>query len=280
MIENEVRMAELAAEQTAQRRVAIARIDAEAAKSPDLLSVIAAAARDPQVDVAKMQQLLDMRERVMKFEAEREFNAAMRACQEQITAVVRDAKNTHTGSMYARLETVDRTIRPIYTSHGFSLSFNSGAGRKGNGVLVTCAARHITGHTQSYELEGDLDLSGAKGVANKTSIQGLGSTVSYLRRYLTMMIFNVTTIDREDDDHMTHSAVSAQQASNITDMLNAAEITGDRLKRFLEFAQAESVETIAAFRYEDVMARLRAAARQTAGPGFSARAAEERQEGA
>lgn len=178
-----------------------------------LLTLISKAARDPTVDVAKMQALLDMRATLIKQEAEVDYNCAMRDAQSEMSSVVRDAQNTHTNSRYARLETIDAAIRPVYTKHGFSLSFNTVPGAEPEPpahaasktakttelVHLVCTVRHVKGHSTKHELSGALDMSGAKGTANKTSIQGLGSSVTYLRRYLTLMIFNLTLRDEDDD---------------------------------------------------------------------------------
>ena len=48
-----------------------------AGESGSLLNLIARAASDPAVDVAKMAALLEMQERVMRAQAVHDFNAAM-----------------------------------------------------------------------------------------------------------------------------------------------------------------------------------------------------------
>ena len=40
----------------------------------------------------------------------------------------------------------------------------------------------------------------AMGTVNKTKIHASGSTLSYGRRYLLKLIFNLTTVDELDDD--------------------------------------------------------------------------------
>ena len=158
----------------------------------ELLAAITAAARDPSIEAAKFQRLLETAERIAQFNRERQFNDSMRLCQEEIGPIARTTENSHTGTMYTPLEAIDRAIRPVYTSHGFVMSFGSGPGKGERSVRVTCDVRHSSGHTVQYELEGELDTAGAKGNATKTGIQGLGSTISYLKRYLTLMIWNIT----------------------------------------------------------------------------------------
>jgi hypothetical protein len=218
----------------------------------DFMAMVTGATRDPAIEPLKLQQLLEMAERMMKFDAERAFNDAMRACQEEIAPIARTAENSHTGTSYTRLEDIDREIRPIYTRHGFVMSFGSGGAKDQHSVRVTCDVRHSGGHTVRYELEGELDTAGLKGGANKTGIQGLGSTITHLRRYLTQMIWNLTLADPV-------KSVTAEQAENIRNALDQIGIIGDRYRQFLKFAQAESVGNIAAGRYNEVMKMLKRA---------------------
>ncbi len=162
------------------------------------LNMIERLASNPRADVKKLESLLEMRERNRAIEARLQFNKAMRDCQAEIMPVVRDAENAHTKSRYAKLEKIDKMIRPIYTKHGFSLTFNSKS-LDNKQVRVFCTCMHDDGHFQEYELDGALDTAGSKGNSNKTDLQGLGSTVSYLRRYLTCMIFNVVLTNEDDD---------------------------------------------------------------------------------
>jgi hypothetical protein len=228
------------------------------APQTSLITVITNSARDPGTDSAKLQQLLEMAERLMKFEAERDFNHAMGLCQEEIAPIARTAQNSHTGTAYTKLEAIDREIRPVYTSHGFSMSFGSGAARGEHSVRVTCDVRHSSGHSVRYELEGNLDTAGLKGASTKTGIQGLGSTVTHLRRYLTLMIWNLTLSDPVQ-------TITKEQAGSIWAVLDYAGITGDRRRQFLKFAEAESVETIAIGRYNEVMKMLKRAEAQKRG---------------
>lgn len=162
------------------------------------LALIERAARDKTVDVAKMKQLLDMKLEVMRMQRQQEYQQAMCDCQAEMGPVTRQAENKHTKSAYAKLEHISKVIRPIYTKHGFSLTYTSTALADGQRLIV-CEVMHRGGHKERHELSGSLDTTGSQGTANKTSIQGLGSTVSYLRRYLTCMIFDVILQDEDDD---------------------------------------------------------------------------------
>lgn len=161
-----------------------------------MLALIEKSAGDPRTNTEKMRAMLDMQLELIREERRIAYNAAMKACQEEMQPIVRKADNE--GKKYSKLEHVDNALRPIYSKHGFSLSFNSRREVDGT-ITMLCDVLHDSGHHEVKELNGALDLAGIKGNANKTQVQGVGSTVSYLRRYLTAMIFNVVFINEDDD---------------------------------------------------------------------------------
>jgi ERF superfamily len=178
---------------------------------PSLLNLIATTARDPTVDISKFETLLRMQREIIADEARLQFNKAMNRAQAEMQPIVRDAENTQTHSRYAKLETIDQIIRPIYTAHGFSLSFDCEP-VDGASIRITCEVAHELGYSRSYHLESGLDSTGAQGKVNKTPLHALGSTVSYLRRYLTCMIFHVI-LTSDDDDGNAGGARAQRQDS-------------------------------------------------------------------
>ena len=162
-----------------------------------LLNFVAMAVRDSSIEVGKLDALLRMQRQIVADTAKLEFNRAFSAAQEEMQPVTRDASNDQTRSKYARLETIDAAIRPICTRHGFAMSFDSEP--IADGVRIICEITHREGHSKTYRLEAGLDTAGAKGNANKTPMHGLGSAVSYLRRYLKMMVWDIS-LRGEDND--------------------------------------------------------------------------------
>lgn len=226
---------------------------------PTFMEVIAAASRDPQVDISKMKELLAMKERIDAQAASTAFNVAMRDAQAEIPAVLRDSQNEHTRSRYAKLEAIDAQIRPIYTRHGFSLSFNSPT-TDDSGVTVSCTAFHASGHSRDYQLSGSLDGAGSQGKSNKTNIQALGSTVTYLRRYLTCMIFNVVLTNEDNDGNVGKSAtaITQEQADNVECLISELGLDPKALTNFLTIMEAKTVREIKADRYRQAMTLLQA----------------------
>ena len=173
-----------------------------------LMQVIARAASDPNVDVDKMERLLQMQERVRDRAAEQEFAEAMSRTQAAMPPVIKDKQNTQTNSQYASLESIAKIITPIYTGHGFSLSFNTDASPVENCVRITCDVLHRSGHSKRFTYDAPIDDSGIAGKVNKTPTHARGSSISYGQRYLTKLIFNLR-IAGEDDDGNAASTSSA-----------------------------------------------------------------------
>lgn len=167
------------------------------AEPQSLLNFVARALVDPAIDVTKLEMLLRMQREIVAEEARLQFSVSMNLAQGEIQAVARNAVNSETRSKYATLEAVDAAIRPVTAKHGFSLMFSQ-ADNEGPEIRIECVVRHREGHAETFHLSALSDMTGPKGTPNKTQVQGVGSSVSYLRRYLTCMIFNVAL--RDDND--------------------------------------------------------------------------------
>jgi len=191
--------------ETAELLPAVAMIDAPSeppvmiSDSAQVLAVITRAATDPAVDIDKLERLMKLYNEREEARAEREFNTALMEVQKEMPRIKRDEENTQTSSMYATLPTVNAALIPIYTRHGFALSFGTGKTDVPDTVLVTCRVSHIGGHKRDYEYPSPLTLTGIKGTTMMTRAHGSGSALSYGRRYLTLMIFNATMTDEDDD---------------------------------------------------------------------------------
>ena len=165
------------------------------APSPtNFLDVIKQVALDPNVDVQKMHGLLDIQERMMNKQAEMNFTAALTALQSELPRITQDAEIRHNNKLiarYAKYETIDTAIRPLLIQNGFSLRYNTR--KDGDKVIVTATLSHKDGHSITDEIPLSIDASGAK-----NSVQGVGSTISYGKRYLVGMLLNLV-FEGEDD---------------------------------------------------------------------------------
>lgn len=224
-----------------------------------LVQALAVAAADPRMDVAKVERLYAMHKEMMAREAEAAFNDAMARAQANVEPIAKDRRNEHTKSRYATLAAINDEITPIYSAEGLAVSFDTYSPERDKDlpplekgwVRVIAIVSHRGGHSKRHHLDGPLDDAGKDGTKNKTGIQAMGSTVSYLRRYLVCMIFNVATAD--DDDGNGAGATGGQMDEGaMADHLAAIDAAADTegLKRAFGAAwkAAEAAQDKAAMR--------------------------------
>lgn len=174
-----------------------------------IISLVDKALTSPEIDVEKMKAMLDVQERIYDKNAQIEFNAAMAKCQKEMPAIAKTAENLQTNSKYAKYETIVIDTKPIYTKHGFSISFSEGEAKQDNHIRVEAEVMHSNGHVKQYHSELPKDDSGIKGTVNKTQVHAKASTYSYAKRYLFCMIFNIA-LANEDDDAVKAGAITVQ----------------------------------------------------------------------
>jgi hypothetical protein len=178
-----------------------------------------AMALEKDLDMDKLERLFQMKEHEEEKTAKSLFNVAMAKVQNLIQPIITDAENDHTGSRYAKLVAIIRTLAPIYTEHGFSVSY--GQARCDDEALVndkwfrtTSELSHAGGHTRSFYVDLPADIHGAKGNVNKTLIHGTKSTITYARGILMGLMFNFTTSDDVDNDGCTSAPVQKEPATD------------------------------------------------------------------
>lgn len=208
-----------------------------------ILAVIARAATDPNVDVDKMERLLAMQERVMARDAEQAFNQAMAAAQKEMPQIKRGGKNSTTNSTYAELDAMSEAMSPIIAKHGFALSYGTAVSPLEKHYRVTCSVTHTGGFTKEYVADVPSDLTGMKGTPNKTSTHAFGSTLSYGRRYLKMLIFDVATTD---DDGRAASSGERISESQLVALQELASAGSADMSRFCKFFKIDSLPALPA----------------------------------
>lgn len=234
-------------------------------ESANLMAMIGRLAADPNADIDKMERLMAMKERVEAESARREFNAAMTACQQAMPAIVKNKTNNQTSSRYADLEVINAAITPIYTSHGFSLSFDNEEPRAEGWVRVRCTVRHSAGHVEHFHYDSPIDDKGIGGKPNKTETHGLASATSYARRYITVLIFNLT-IKGEDNDgnggQRKAQTINEQQQSVIVELINKGK--ADKAA-FLHYYDIESIDQLPVCKFQEAKKGLQQKVRVSGG---------------
>lgn len=194
-----------------------------ASETAAIFQIIERAARDPKVDLDKMERLMAMRRDIQRAEAEQAFNAAMKAAQAEMRPISADALNPQTKSKYATYAKLDAALRPIYTKHGFAVSFDEGDSPKPDHIRCLAYVTHEAGFTRTYRKDMPADGKGAKGGDVMTKTHATGAAASYGMRYLLKGIFNVAVGEDDTDGNAAGRAdepITPEQAQTIRDLID------------------------------------------------------------
>jgi hypothetical protein len=233
--------------ETEQReRLVESLLPAATSDSPStVLALIERVALDPHADVEKLERMMAMYERVKAKEAELAYNAAKGRILKKLAGIkiVKKRSVLHEidkgtpqkgGSeafKYAPLEEIDKHLRPLLAEEDMDLSY-SGEPQEGGEILIRGRLKHLPGgHYEDSFMPAPPDTS-----AGKSNVQAVGSTNSFLRRYVACNIFNIVVVG--DDDDGTGGTIDEDQTKTILDLI---EKTNSGPK-FLKYMKARSVE--------------------------------------
>ena len=225
------------------------------AKAPDqitsIMSVIERIALNPDVDIAKMEKLLDMQERVLNRNSRMAFASDLAAMQSELPSIAENGAisvENKVRSKYATFEDINDAVKPVLQKHGFAISFRV---KQENQIEVTAILSHREGHVEETSMKLPSDTSGSK-----NAVQAIGSAVSYGKRYTMMAMLNITSrapADRDDDGQGATAVIPHEQAAEI-DLL-IAEVKANK-KKFLERLGVDDVRKILAKDYDKAKALL------------------------
>ena len=209
-----------------------------------VLALLERVALDPGADATKLERIVGMYERVKAEEAELAFNAAKGRILKQLAGIKvvknksalyeidkgKPQKGTYEAFKYAPLEEIDKHLRPLLLEEEMDLSY-SDEPREHGWILIRGRLKHLpAGHFEDSFMPAPLDTSGGK-----SSVQGVGSTNSYLRRYIACNIFNIVVIG--DDDDGNGGAIDEDQTNTLLDLIRKARAG----PKFLKYMRAKSI---------------------------------------
>ncbi|MGH9697932.1 MAG: ERF family protein [Candidatus Acidiferrales bacterium] len=157
------------------------------------------AAVDKGASVEQLKQLMDLQERYEANEARKAFVVALNAFKANPPDLVKNKQvsfETSRGTTqykHATLDQVSSVIGAALSKVGISHRWEVEQ-LEGGRIRVTCVLTHERGHSERVPLEAKADDSGGK-----NSIQGVGSTVTYLQRYTLLSASGMAVRDSDDD---------------------------------------------------------------------------------
>lgn len=204
-------------------------------------------------NVAAMESLVGLYERMEAKNAEKEFNAAfakMQATMPNIAATkaVPD-KQGNLKYRYAPYEEILEKVQPLLTAHGFSVSFDMEF--KEGRVISTCILRHSGGHSQRNSFA--VRIGGGPPGASETQADGAAKT--YARRGALADALNIV-VSHDDDARVEGSGetISSEKAEEIRRRVRDNDAIDE--VRFLKWCKVSDFEEIPASKLDKIEVEL------------------------
>jgi hypothetical protein len=213
--------------------------------SSTVLEWIERVALDPRAEVEKLDRIMAMYEGMKVKEAELAYNAAKGRILKKLAGIKfvknrpalyeiekgKPQKGTYEAFKYAPLEEIDKHLRPLLLEEAMDLSYSDEPRERG-WIVIRGRLKHLPGgHFEDSFMPAPLDTSG-----DKSTVQGVGSTNSYLRRYIACNIFNIVVVG--DDDGGNGGTIDETQTTTILDLIKKAKVG----PKFLKYMRAQSIE--------------------------------------
>ncbi len=176
------------------------------------------------LDIEKLEKLMAMQKEWEAGQAKKAFYDAMAKFQNECPTILKrqtaDFGAGRAKYKYADLGEIAETIKPLLAKHGFSYRWSQIDEK--NVITITCVVTHLLGHEVTNSITSALLDPGNNRSIN--SIQLIGVTVQYLRRYTLTSALGLATADYDSDGKLPDPVVTIteQQYSQLIDLLNAS----------------------------------------------------------
>lgn len=162
------------------------------------------------LDIDKLEKLMQLQERWQAQQARKEFLSAISHFQANCPTLEKTKKvdfankaGYRTKYSYASLGDIVESIKKPLSDAG--LSFRWEIQDVESKLVVTCIVSHHLGHSEKTTMSAAKDESGGK-----NEIQQRGSSITYLQRYTLIAALGISTADEDVDGHKEETSTPAQ----------------------------------------------------------------------
>lgn len=205
--------------------------------------------------VAVIERLVDLKMKVDKQEAEKEFNRSLAEFQNECPQIKKTSCSkkgvTQAGGsfgyMYAPLDVVEKTIRPHLQPRGFSYYWDGKTTLEEGKFLreEICYLLHRNGHRTSSSISAPV----TKDIGSMNEVQRFGTVGSYLKRYSLLAVLGIPTTDTDTDAASSVNPITEEQVAAINEAIKES-VPPDAVPRFLKYLKVSKVEEISQANYE------------------------------
>lgn len=215
------------------------------------IAIIERAAKDPSIDIDKMERLLGMAERLESRHAEKQFIAAFNRLQRRLPTIVAKTVIPNRGK-YQKFEDIMDEIGPILQDEGFTVSFTMDF--KESRIIETCHLKHVGGHSQSNS------FAVRVGKAD-TETQADCKAATTAKRNALLNALNIVIrqdcLTEENDASLEGDPFAKVTPAQAEELERRVHATNSHAAAFLKFAGAGTFADIAANKYAELDAMLK-----------------------
>lgn len=188
-----------------------------------------------------------------------ELATALSKAQGVISPAIKDSKNGFFKSTYADLSSVWNACRDALSKNGLSI-IQTMDFREGQNVLITTLA-----HSSGQWMRSFLSI-----ITDKNNAQGLGSAITYLRRYALSAMVGITCSEDDDDGNNACSVsdnkreelvrkpiITRDQAEEITSRLNECDDQfKQNVRNYLKSLNVDNFYLLPSENYQAILKRI------------------------
>ena len=230
-----------------------ARIERRTPRTMQALDLIQEAVAG-RADVAVIEKLVDLQDRMQRRSAELEFAEALAAFQDECPAIPRSSKaeiimksGGKFGYIYADFEQIVETARPHLRKHGLSFSFDSRVDDKGM-LTATGTLRHVNGHSIASNFT--LPTSSASAMSDQ---QRFGAALTFAKRQVLISVLGLSLTDPDPENEIDPTKIDEAQCATILALIDETQAN---IFKFLEHFSIEAVDGLLASDYRKAIAML------------------------
>ncbi len=208
-------------------------------QTASVLQTLTQVVTTPGIGIDVVERMVALLERQETRQAQTAYMDAMAECQKEIPQIQKDGRIMVKGterSRYALHEDIDTAIRPIYSRYGFAVSYDTKP--EGGKIEVSMKVSHRAGHSETTTIALPIDASDFR-----SSVQSVGSTITYAKRQLLAMKFNIVTRGADNDGQGSDKTITDEQAMDLQTLMD--EVKQD-VPRFLKHFGIEKVSDLPA----------------------------------
>jgi hypothetical protein len=229
-------------------------------------------ATNPQLNIEVFDRLLLARRQEEDRAAERAFNSAMSQAKGELQPVLKtrdvDFPSKKEGGgrtkyKYEAFADVARIVDPVFAAHGLAYRFSVEQG--GELVKVTCILSHDDGHSERVKLESKVD----PGQTGMSTVQALGSALTYLQRYSLRAAIGLAAAIDDDGRGAggTSPRIGTEQAAELRKLFDETGRSPATMLRLQGVDEIEQLNVDQFTRVKEVLGLAKAQRRDNAATG-------------